>query len=73
MFIKKLIKGINYKLSNLNRYSYRLDRQVLCSKIAPLDGKIAPRKIAPLDGKIAPLKKKSNLGNGKIAPLSFEI
>ena len=32
-----------------------------------------PRKIAPLDGKIAPLKKKSNLGNGKIAPLSFEI
>ena len=29
---------------------YRLDRQVLCSKIAPLDG-----KIAPLNSKIAPL------------------
>ena len=48
-------------LSLISQAKYRLDRQVLCSKIAPLDGKIAP------------LKKKSNLGNGKIAPLSFEI
>ena len=47
---------LTFKISNLDKI-YRLDRQVLCSKIAPLDGKIAPRKIAPLDGKIAPLKK----------------
>ena len=43
------------------------------AKQLPWMAKQPPRKIAPLDGKIAPLKKKSNLGNGKIAPLSFEI
>ena len=49
---------------------HRLDRQVLCSKIAPLDDKIAPPQNSSPGWQNSSPEKKSILGNGKIAPLT---